>query len=89
MIFTAACLALLYSGFCRLVHTSERTRLDVRLAVYGLTVAALGGLYAVLFLKYEPGWPSTALALAMVFVQAVTARLWRRGVPTSFQNQVE
>jgi ABC-type dipeptide/oligopeptide/nickel transport system permease subunit len=84
MIFTAACMALLYSGFCRLVRTSTSTRLDVRLAVYALTVAALIGLYASLFLGYNPGWPGTTLVVAMVFVQAVTSRLWRRGVPESF-----
>jgi hypothetical protein len=87
MIFTLACAALVYSGFCRLVHTNVRTRLEVRLAVYSLTVAALAGLYAGLFFGYDPGWPGTALAVAMVLMQAVTAPLWRDGVPLPFVDR--
>jgi len=87
MIFTFACLMLLYSGFCRLVHTSLTTRLELRLAVYGLTVSALVGLYAALFQAYDPGWPGTLIVAAMVVVQVVTARLWRFGVPAPFATQ--
>lgn len=84
MIFTLACMALIYSGFCRLVHTSTRTRIELRLAIYGLTVAAMVGLYAGLFRGYDPGWPATAMVVATVVVQVVTARQWRYGVPAPF-----
>lgn len=86
MIFTSACLVLVYSGFCRLVHTDRSTRFDVRLAIYALTVASLAALYATLFAGYDPGWPGTGLALAMGSLQAVTARLWPRGVPEAFRK---
>jgi hypothetical protein len=86
MMFTIACIALVYSGFCRLVHTDRDTRFDVRAAIYALTVAALAALYAALFADYDPGWPGTALALAMGALQAVTSRLWPRGVPEAFRK---
>ena len=86
MIFTFACLALVYSGFCRLVHTDRGTRFDVRLAIYALTVAALAALYAAVFANYDPGWPGTVLALAMGVLQGVTARQWPAGVPEVFRK---
>lgn len=85
MIFDFACAALLYSGFCRLVRMDLETRMEIRLAIYSLTVAALAAIYARAFLDYKPEWPSTGLAVTILFVQVVTARLWRRGVPDPYQ----
>lgn len=78
-----SCTALFFSVFCRLLKTSTRTRVLVRVAFWLLgSVAALGMVWPII------GWPlpwfGVLLCLAIVFMQGVTARYWQHGVPHSF-----
>ena len=86
-LWEALCLALLWSVFCRLTRTSHSTRLSVRLAIFGLGLAALLGLGAPLY-----GWVPDVVVFVMtgacVSMQIVAARHWRYGVPQSFQSSV-
>lgn len=85
--FIAGCAGLGYTGFCRLVRAdADTTRLDARLSIYALTVAAAAGIVAVLAWGYRPEWPSSALACTMACVQVVGSRLWRDGVPMGFRG---
>ena len=77
------CLLLLWSGYCRAVRMTGRTRRDIRLAFWSLSVAAAAALSAPLR-GWSPDWPTTALLLAIVAVQYTTALHWRAGVPESF-----
>ena len=75
--------ALLYSVFCRLVKTRKTTRLDVRLSIHALGLAALVCMGAPLY-----GWMPDAVTLlliaSVVQIQWVAARHWAHGVPESF-----
>lgn len=86
LLFEILCIALSYSGYCRLVLTRVDTRLDVRASVYALTVAGLAAVYAVEFTEYEPTWVGVLMVGSMLAVQASTARLWRDGVPYYFRK---
>lgn len=88
-VFLAACAVLLYTGFCRLVHTSAATALCARLAIYLLTLSAAGCAAAVLVWAYQPGWPAALLAAAMSSVQLASAGLWRDGVPQAWRTSGE
>ena len=88
LVFEILCLALAWSGYCRLVLTRTDTRLDVRVSVYALTVSALAAVYATEFTSYEPSWVGVFMVGAMVAVQASTARMWRGGVPYYFRKGV-
>ena len=85
-IYLAACGALVYSGFCRLVRTDVGTSLTIRLVMWALTVAALAAGGAVLVWGHAPSWPDAALAAAMAAVQVATAALWRDGVPAPYRR---
>jgi hypothetical protein len=85
-VFLTACLLLAYAGFCRLTRTDKRTLVEVRIAFYALTVAAILGAAAVLVWGYAPGWPSALLASAMASVLAASSRIWREGVPEPYQT---
>lgn len=86
MVYLAACAAVAYSGFCRLVRTDISTLLAIRVAMWLLTVAALAAGGAVLVWGHSPRWPDAALAAAIALVQAVTSMLWRDGVPAPYQR---
>jgi hypothetical protein len=79
------CFALLYSVFCRLVHTSISTRISVRIAIFFLGLAALVGIGAPLY-GWRPDVVVTVITAACLFMQLVAARHWRGGVPGSFQK---
>ena len=77
------CLLLLWSGYCRAIRMSARTRRDVRLAFWALSLAAAAALSAPLR-GWIPDWPTIALLLGIVAVQYTTALHWQAGVPESF-----
>ncbi len=85
LVWELLCLALLYSVFCRLVHTTRATRLAVRLAIFNLGAVALVGIGAPVY-----GWvPDVVVVLvtaACLLMQIVAARHWRQGVPAQFQT---
>ena len=84
LVWELVCFALLYSVFCRLVHTTLATRLSVRLAIFALGLSALVGIGAPIY-----GWQPDAVVLcitsACLAMQLVAARHWRQGVPAQFE----
>lgn len=84
VVWEALCAALLWSVFCRLVRTNERTLFWVRASIWLLGVAALVGMAAPVY-----GWRPDAVVLLMTLaclnMQLVAARHWRTGVPKQFQ----
>lgn len=78
-----ACAALFFSVFCRMLKTSTRTRVLVRLAFWLLGIVAMAGM-AWPILGWPLPWFGVALCLAIVFLQSVTAFYWSRGVPRQF-----
>ncbi len=83
LVWELLCMALLYSVFCRLVHTSKTTRLDVRVSIFGLGLASLVGIGAPLY-GWEPDVVALCITTATVAMQLVAARHWRKGVPEQF-----
>lgn len=81
------CIALFWSVFCRSVRVDTTTRLDVRLALWAVGVAALIGLGAPLY-----GWVPDKVVLiivgAIVIMQTVMAQLWHQGVPHQFIDEL-
>lgn len=86
IVYLAACGAILVSVFCRLTQTTVDTHIEVRLAFVGLAAAAALGIFSVLAWGHVVALPEAALALAVAGTQAVAARLWRFGVPRSYQS---
>lgn len=82
---TLLCAALFYTCFCRLVRTNADTAPAVRFAFCVLAIVAAGCLGAPFVMPYVPPIPALAMEGAMVFVQAITAKYWRNGVPCHFQ----
>lgn len=84
IVWEALCLALLWSVFCRLVRTSDKTLWWVRASIWLLGVTALVGMAAPLY-----GWVPDGMVLLMTAaclnMQVVAARHWRNGVPPQFQ----
>lgn len=80
------CAALFYTCFCRLVRTDRDTRYGVRISFVVLASIATICFVAPFLSAYRPGWPALLMNGGIVFVQAVTARYWRDGVPSHFQR---
>lgn len=86
-----ACAALFYTCFCRIVRTDTQTEVAVRLAfcVLASAAAACGlapfGVLAPCLPAQVPTIAQIFITLAIVLVQALTARFWRDGVPVHFQ----
>jgi hypothetical protein len=85
LIWEVLCCALLYSVFCRLVHTTVSTRISVRFAIFFLGLAALVGIGAPLY-GWEPDPVSILITAACLLMQLVAAHFWRGGVPRNFQK---
>jgi len=77
------CLVIFWSVFSRSVKVSKTTKLDVRLAIWGVGVASLVGIGAPIY-----GWLPDIVTLFIVFaiavMQGVMAQHWRNGVPHHF-----
>lgn len=87
VIHVALSLALFYSQFCRSVKTDHTTHAPVLAAFYGLTAASIFSLFAPVILPdWRASWETLALLLAILVVQAVTARFWAHGVPGRFSE---
>jgi CHASE2 domain-containing sensor protein len=77
------CVALFWSIFCRTVKVNKTTKLDVRLALWGVGIAALAGMGAPLY-GWLPDVVTLLIVLAIVIMQVVMAQHWRHGVPIHF-----
>lgn len=80
-----ACAGLVWSSICRLSHTDACTDRWVRWAFVALGGSGLLGAGAVL-LGYAPAWHEVVLVISMLGVQAISARLWQRGVPSAHRT---
>jgi hypothetical protein len=88
---------LAWSSFCRMVRMDNRTREDVRLAIWAQGLAAAfvaGGPFMPLvwdWPTWEPGHTPVAIWLGLLAactaVQVVTSRLWRGGVPADYTRK--
>lgn len=81
-------LALVFSCLCRARHmTHETTAMAIR---YATSALAGAGFVVLLAATVRPDWmlgSLISLAGASLSVQAVSARYWRRGLPTQFTRQ--
>lgn len=77
------CMALFWSIFCRSIKVDQTTKLDVRLALWGVGVAALAGIGAPIY-GWHPDCVTIAIVTAIVVMQVVMAQHWRNGVPIHF-----
>lgn len=88
------CAGLFYTCFCRMVRTDTQTEVAVRVAFCLLAAAAAAcgvapfGVLAPCLPAQAPTAAQICITLAMVLVQALTARFWRDGVPAHFQCQL-
>lgn len=82
-VWEALCIALFWSVFCRMVKVGKTTKLDVRLALWGVGIASLAGMGAPLY-GWLPDLVTMGIVLAIVIMQAVMAKHWRHGVPLHF-----
>lgn len=87
VINAALCLALFWSCFCRLVKANEHTYASLRLALIALGVASLVLGFAPWLWGLQPTLPVVLVLAGMTAVQGITSRLWRDGVPDSFQKE--
>ena len=78
--------AVLYASFCRLAHTNSRTRLSVRGAIWALSLVALMALTAPALSSWRPDMLHGLLLLAFAWQLWVGAKVWKYGVPRSFQR---
>ncbi len=83
IVWELLCAALFYSVFCRLIHTTPRTRLDVRLSIFALGIAALIGIGAPVY-GWRPDYVVFVITAACLAMQIVAARHWRKGMPEQF-----
>lgn len=77
------CIGLFWSVFCRSVRVDKTTRLDVRLALWLVGIAALVGMGSTLY-GWLPDGVTLVIVGAVVVMQVVMARHWRHGVPRQF-----
>lgn len=78
--------AVLYASFCRLVHTNQRTRVQVRLAIWFVAIAAMAAFIGPVLTAWRPDMVHGLLACAFALHLWVSSRVWKYGVPRSFQR---
>lgn len=83
IVWVFLCVALFWSVFCRLVHASRTTRLEVRLALQLVGLAALLGLGAALY-GWRPDWVTLIIVGSIDVMQLVMSRHWSSGVPRQY-----
>jgi hypothetical protein len=84
LVWEVLCAALLWSVFCRLVRTNERTLFWVRASIWLLGLASLVGMAAPLY-GWAPDYVVLLMTAACLNMQIVAARHWKNGVPVHFE----
>lgn len=87
IVWGVLCMCLLWSVFCRMVRSDSTTKLDVRLALLLVGMAAMAGLAAPAY-GWAPDWVVIGIVAAIVIMQGVMAHHWRDGVPPRFTKKV-
>lgn len=70
---------LAYSGFCRLVHTTDKTKVSVRVSIILLSLAAPMNMFAPGIWGLAPTAPQLGLLAAITLVQVITKSVWVNG----------
>lgn len=86
-IWEALCGVIFWSVFCRSVKVNKTTKLDVRLAIWGVGIASLVGIGAPLY-GWMPDPVTIVIVLAIAVMQGVMAQHWRHGVPSHFVKDI-
>lgn len=76
-------LALLWSVFYRSAIVDHRTRISVRLGLFGTAVAALVGIGAP-FYGWHPDAVIVVIVTAIVYMQVIFAKFWEYHVPGQY-----
>lgn len=84
--YEAACLALMWSCFCRLVKTDDTTMPQIRFAFWLLFSTGMLAALAPSYGWVSAEWPTTILITAFVVMQKVTSVYWAK-VPHQFTMQ--
>jgi hypothetical protein len=83
-----ASVILFWSCFCRLVIVSKaRTRLNFRISIYLLALAASAEFLAPLFWGHQVSLWETSLIGAIAIHQIISSALWRYGTPSVFTKE--
>lgn len=77
-------LVLIYSGFCRIVHTTDATKPHIRAAIIALTLAAGVNLVSPGVWHIVPNLVQLVLLTGITAVQVATKIVWKDGPPKSF-----
>ena len=78
------CCVLLWSVFCRFTKSDDSLLFSIRLAFFGLGIAACLGITAPVSWGYDPHPVSLVMLGAFAIVQVVTAAHWKDGPPVYF-----
>lgn len=76
---------LLYTCFCRAVKMDVSTALAIRLAFWGLGMAATVSIFAPIVWGWTPDSVSLALLISITTLQTVTSTYWRNEIPPQFK----
>ena len=86
LVFAASCAFIAWAGFCRLTRANASTRLEIRAAVWFITIAAGNGV-VVSAMGARQDWPAALLAAACGAMLAATAKHWRHAVPEHYRDE--
>lgn len=81
-----AALVVMYASFCRLSKTTLETYTLVRFAIWVMGSTAAVALFAPVIWGWRPDVFHVAILGAIGFLQVITSRQWRHGVPDRFQR---
>lgn len=78
---------LFYTCFCRSVKMNSNTIREIRLAFYGLSLAAVVSIFAPMR-GWRPDWIHIIMLLAINIVQYTTSKFWHHSLPSSFEKSI-
>ena len=81
-----AALVVMYASFCRLSKTTLETYTLVRFAIWLMGSVAAVALFAPVIWGWRPDVFHVVILGAIGFLQVITSRQWRNGVPDRFQR---
>lgn len=81
-----AALVVMYASFCRLSKTNVETMTMVRFAIWVMGSVAAVALFAPVIWGWRPDVFHVLILGAIGFLQVITSRQWRHGVPDRFQR---
>lgn len=83
IVWELACMGLLWSMFCRLIHVDRSTKPEVRAALVITSLASLVGIAAPLY-----NWVVDAITIIvvcpLVLLELILSKNWAHGIPAQF-----